>query len=120
MFDDELGPICILTPTGMQCMSSPVKTHEDHADCAPTTDELDAYQLQLYQLFAPLVLNNLVRHKSPTEKRKETLVITKALILMMSCSVLDPDNTFALIKRSGLASRVNWDEKWNELVNIPA
>ena len=114
--DDFMGPICILTPQGMQCMSSPVKTHTDvvHPPCSvggsPTPQEESA----LYRFFAPAIHRQLPA--GTPDAQLKALMITKAMILMMYANVFDPHQTFAMIKRTAITPPA---DLWTQLVEKP-
>ncbi len=57
---DFLDPICIVTPTGVECMSSPLKRHKRYGvSCVdePPNPQMDALRAQLFSAIRSAVTN---------------------------------------------------------------
>ena len=84
-------PICIITPEGMRCLSSPIKVHKQQSECgAPDADSAKGRKQR--QLVA-----EIRKALGPHVAAKKLDVIAKVTALMESAPVGE-DTAFTIVK----------------------
>lgn len=103
---DHLGPICIVTSSGMQCMSSPIRTHKPFPESCfsePdadhwTTDMQEAQEAEIQDV-ADAIFSALKPDHRRTLDVHTKFAIGKVAYLMARCEVLtDGYDPFTIIK----------------------